>query len=83
MVERIKRDPTVKLDPHIGYSGLIYDSKEKEALKKIYTEYIDIGKKYNLPFLSLALTWRANPERIKKSVFNKHKNINKKWCGFY
>jgi homocysteine S-methyltransferase len=82
VVERIKRNPTVELDPHIGHSGLIYDSKAKEILKKIYTEYIDIGEKYNLPFLSLAPTWRANPERIKKSIFNKHKNINKDCVDF-
>ncbi|MCP3872927.1 MAG: homocysteine S-methyltransferase family protein [Desulfobacteraceae bacterium] len=82
VVERIKRDPSVNLDPHIAHSGLIYDSKGKEALKKIYSGYIDVGKKYNLPFLSLAPTWRANPERIKKSVFNKHENINKDCVDF-
>lgn len=82
VVERIKRDPTVELDSHIGHSGLIYDSKGKKVLKKIYTGYIDIGEKYNLPMLSLAPTWRANPERIKKSIFNKHKNINKDCVNF-
>ena len=82
VVERIKRDPTVELDPHIGHSGLIYDSKGRKVLKKIYTEYIDIGEKYNLPFLCLTPTWRANPERIKKSVFNKHENINKDCVDF-
>ena len=82
VVERIKRNPTVKLDPHIGHSGLIYDSKGREVLKKIYTEYIDIGEKYNLPFFSLAPTWRANPERIKKSFFSKHDNINKDCVEF-
>lgn len=82
VVERIKRDPTVELDPYIGHSGLIYDSKGREVLTKIYREYIDIGEKYNLPFLSLAPTWRANPERIKKSIFNKYENINKDCVDF-
>jgi len=82
MVERIKRDPSVDLDPYIAHSGLIYDSKGKEVLRKIYMEYMDIGKKYNLPMLSLAPTWRANPERIKKSIFSKYKNINKDCVEF-
>ncbi|MCP4761858.1 MAG: homocysteine S-methyltransferase family protein, partial [archaeon] len=82
VVERIKRDSTVELDPHIGHSGLIYDPMGKEVLKKIYTEYIDIGERYNLPFLSLAPTWRANPERIKKSIFSKYENINKDCVEF-
>ncbi|MHA2062397.1 MAG: homocysteine S-methyltransferase family protein [Candidatus Sifarchaeia archaeon] len=82
MVERINRDPSVCLDPYIAHSGLIYDSLGKEVLEKIYREYIDIGKKYNIPILSLAPTWRANPERIEKSIFSKHENINKDCVEF-
>ncbi len=82
VVERIKRDPSVNLDPDIAHSGLIYDVNGLKVLKKIYTQYIDIGQKYNLPFLSLAPTWRANPERIRQSVFKNHKNINKDCVDF-
>ncbi|MDM8541731.1 homocysteine S-methyltransferase family protein [Desulfococcaceae bacterium HSG9] len=82
VVERINRHPSVNLDPHICHSGLIYDSKGKAVLKEIYMEYLDIGKRYNLPMLSLAPTWRANPERIKQSVFSKYENINKDCVNF-
>jgi len=82
VVERINRHPSVNLNPHICHSGLIYDSKGKAVLKKIYMEYLDIGKKYNLPILNLAPTWRANPERINKSVFSKYENINKDCVNF-
>jgi homocysteine S-methyltransferase len=56
MIERIKRDEFVKLDPNIAHSGLIYDKKGREILRKIYTGYIDAGKKYDCPVLSLAPT---------------------------
>ena len=83
MIERIKRDETVKLDPYIAHSGLIYDKKGREILRKIYSRYIDVGKKYNCPVLSLAPTWRANPERIEKSAFkNKKKEINRDCVDF-
>jgi len=83
MIERIKRDEFVKLDPNIAHSGLIYDKKGREILRKIYSGYIDVGRKYNCPVLSLAPTWRANPERIEKSVFrNKRKEINSDCVDF-
>jgi len=82
VVERINRDPSVNSDPYICHSGLIYDSIGKAVLEKIYREYLDIGKRYNIPILSLAPTWRANPERIKKSVFSKYANINKDCVNF-
>jgi len=82
VVERIKRDPSVTLDPHIAHSGLIYDSKGKKVLEKIFKGYIDIGQRFNLPMLSLAPTWRANPERIKNSVFCRKNNINKDCVAF-
>ncbi|MFC1798628.1 homocysteine S-methyltransferase family protein [Thermodesulfobacteriota bacterium] len=82
MVERIRRDTSVDLDSFIAHSGLIYDKKGRDVLRKIYNEYISIGQEYNLPFMSLAPTWRANPERINKSVFFNYKNINKDCVDF-
>ncbi|MFC1815666.1 homocysteine S-methyltransferase family protein [Thermodesulfobacteriota bacterium] len=70
------------LDSFIAHSGLIYDKKGREVLRKIYNEYISIGQEHNLPFMSLAPTWRANPERINKSVFYNYKNINRDCVDF-
>jgi len=82
VVERIRRDVSVNLDPFIAHSGLIYDKKGREVLRNIYNEYISIGQEHNLPFMSLAPTWRANPERINKSAFYNYKNINKDCIDF-
>ena len=83
MVERINRNPSIELDPHIAHAGLIYNEKGRETLRQIYTSYIDVGKKYDCPFLSLTPTWRANPERIKQSEFHeKFETINKDCVNF-
>ncbi|MCU0287383.1 MAG: hypothetical protein MUF15_13440 [Acidobacteria bacterium] len=54
IVERIRRDPIVSLDPFIAHSGLIYDQQGRAALTRIYREYIDIARTYNLPMMSYA-----------------------------
>ncbi len=36
MVERIHRDTSVDLDSFIAHSGLIYNKKGREVLRKIY-----------------------------------------------
>ena len=82
MLERIRRDISVNLDPYIAHSGLIYDKKGRGVLRKIYNEYIRIGQKHNLPFITLAPTWRANPERINKSAFYNYKQINRDCVDF-
>ncbi|MBI9036367.1 MAG: homocysteine S-methyltransferase family protein [Bacteroidales bacterium] len=83
MVERVRREAPELFDPHIAHAGLVYSAKGREILENIYREYIDIACKYNLKMLSLAPTWRANPERIKQSVFRNQKNIiNQECIGF-
>ena len=67
VIERLHRDPSIDLDPHILHAGLIYDDEGRLALEKIYRQYIEIGLKFNLPLLLAAPTWRANPDRIKAS----------------
>jgi len=64
MVERIRRNPGVELDPEIAHAGLIYSESGRQALTELYQQYLSIGQHYNLPMLTLAPTWRANPERI-------------------
>ena len=51
VIERLNRDPSIDLDPHILHAGLIYEARGRMALEKIYRQYIDIGFKYNLPLL--------------------------------
>lgn len=75
VVERLRRDSLFSLDPYIANAGFIYKSEQKAALKKIYTEYIEIGRKKNLPIILFTPTWRANPERLKLAGLDK-KDVN-------
>jgi len=76
VIERLHRDPSIELDPHILNAGLIYDDLGRRALEKIYRQYIAVGLKYNLPILLSAPTWRANPDRIEASRFQLLETIN-------
>ncbi|MCP4491331.1 MAG: homocysteine S-methyltransferase family protein [Gammaproteobacteria bacterium] len=82
MVERINRDPVVELDPYIAHSCLIYEKNSREVLTRIYKEYIDIAREHRLPMLTMAPTWRANPERIEKSAFSHYETINEDCVRF-
>jgi homocysteine S-methyltransferase len=76
VIERLHRDPSIELDPHILNAGLIHENKGRRALEKIYRNYIGVGLKYNLPILLAAPTWRANPDRIEASGCRGHEKIN-------
>ena len=67
MVERVRRHPDVALDPEIAHAGLVYSDRGHNVLAGIYRQYLSIGRRHDLPMLTLAPTWRANPERIAKS----------------
>ncbi len=76
MLERLRRESSVELDPYIMHAGLIYDDVARNVVVKLHRQYIDIGIRFDLPFVVLAPTWRANPERIEKSDFRNKKDIN-------
>lgn len=67
MVERIRRHPDAALDPEIAHAGLVYSDSGRKVLSGIYRQYLSIGRRHDLPMLTLAPSWRANPERIEKS----------------
>jgi len=82
VIERLNRDDRIILDPYIVNSGLIYDPHGREALSTVYRQYIDIGFSYGLPMITLAPTWRANQERIRKSEFNHKSHLNAECVHF-
>jgi len=63
VIERLRRDPAVALDPHLLHAGLVYDPAAGERLGAIYRQYLEIGRAAGLPMLLGTPTWRANPER--------------------
>ncbi len=71
VIERLRRSSDCELDPHIVNSGFIYDRGQRAALSEIYRQYLDIGRKYNLPLLLSTPTWRASRERIQKAGYEK------------
>lgn len=68
--ERLKREYNIAFDEHVAMSGLVYNEHSRQALKEIYTEYVEIANRYNLPFMATTPTRRANKERVQLSGFD-------------
>jgi homocysteine S-methyltransferase len=67
VIERLRRETDLELDPQVLNTALIYDREGRLAMARIYAQYIEIAAKYRLPILVAAPTWRANPERTEKA----------------
>ena len=69
VVERVRRGAPDLLDPLLMNAPLIYSEAGRSLLHQIYSEYMEIGRVNDLPLLTLAPTWRANPDRLAASGF--------------
>jgi S-methylmethionine-dependent homocysteine/selenocysteine methylase len=67
LIERLRRDATVPLDPDVLHAGFIYDERGREALRHLYRQYLDIGSAADLPMIVCTPTWRANPIRLERA----------------
>jgi len=65
--ERLKREYNLQLDDNVGLAKLVYDPNGQFALKSIWQEYIQIAKAYQLPFLAMTPTRRANKECVDRA----------------
>ena len=65
VIERLRRDPRVKLDEHVLHTGFLYQPGGRALLSEMYREYLEIGRDAGLPLAALTPTWRANEERLK------------------
>ena len=68
--ERLKREYGIVFDECVAMAGLIYDSAGALALTALWKEYMEIARKYGLPFLATTPTRRANRERVQRSPFS-------------
>lgn len=68
--ERLKREYFLEIDKTIAMASLIYEEKGKFALKSLWEEYIDIARRYQLPFIATTPTRRANKERVESSGYD-------------
>ena len=75
LVERLKSEFNVELDPSINHTKLIYDNPK--ILETLYKQYINIGHKHNLPIMIMTPTRKVNFESTAKS-----KNIISDSCAF-
>jgi S-methylmethionine-dependent homocysteine/selenocysteine methylase len=70
--ERLKREYAITFDDRVAMAGLIYNTASKQAVLNIFSEYATIAEKYNLPFIAITPTRRANRERVMESNFNEN-----------
>ena len=80
--ERLHRDPSIHLDPHILHAGFVYTEWGRGVLEEIYRSYIDIGHAHNLPMIIFTPTWRANPDRLKAVGFWDDNTVNQDCVRF-
>lgn len=64
VVERLRRRPGLKLDPHVGHTAFLFDPAARSVMASIYKGYLAVAERFQLPLALLAPTWRANGERL-------------------
>ena len=64
VIERLRRNSDLELDPYLVNSAFIYEDAKRAALETICRQYLDIGREFGLPLLMSTPTWRASRERI-------------------
>jgi homocysteine S-methyltransferase len=67
VIERLRRSDDILLDEHVVNSALIYQEKGRLALESICRQYLETGRRYNLPLLLSTPTWRAGRDRIESA----------------
>jgi homocysteine S-methyltransferase len=65
VIENLRRDRLVRLDPDVANAGLIYDDAGRAALTDLYRRYVAVSIESRLAMLIETPTWRANPERLR------------------
>jgi len=62
--ERLRRRPGIELHPILFNTPLIYEKKGRTALEEIYQSYRQVARRWNLPVILCAPTWRVDKDRI-------------------
>ncbi len=64
VIERLRREFSVPLDPRVHHAGFVYSPEGRRVLENIYRQYLAIGARVSAPMIVFTPTWRANPERL-------------------
>ena len=60
VIERLRRNENLELDPYLVNAAFIYEDEKRAALESICRQYLDIGREFDLPLLLSTPTWRAS-----------------------
>ena len=74
--ERLKREFNIFPNSEIALAAHVYNKHSSEKLLSLFTQYINIAKKFELPIMITTPTRRANKERVLSSHF-KNNNVIK------
>jgi homocysteine S-methyltransferase len=77
VIERLRREPSVELDPDVLSAGLPFHPEGRAALARIHREYLDIAAATGLPMVVGTSTWRANPERVARALGRSCEEVNR------
>ena len=69
VLERVRRDPAIAVDPHILNGGLIYDPAGRARLAEIHGGYARSAREAGLPILMFTDTWRCSLRQLEASRF--------------
>jgi len=67
---RLRREYNLPYHDIVALADIIYRKGGKEALGTIWNQYIDVAKKYHLPFMATTPLRRANKERVFTAGFD-------------
>jgi homocysteine S-methyltransferase len=67
IVERIRRLDSSLLDPYLAHAPFVYSAAGRSILADLHRQYIEIGRRHDLPILVFTDTWRANYSRLEKA----------------
>ncbi len=69
ILERVRRDPSLALDPHILNGGFIYDTAGRARLAEVHRGYMSLAREAGLPILTFTDTWRCSQRAVDASAF--------------
>jgi homocysteine S-methyltransferase len=81
VLERVRRDPALALDPHVLNGGLIYDRLGRAKLAEIHGDYMRLARRAGLPLLAFTDTWRCSRKAVDASPF-RGRPVNEDHCRF-
>jgi homocysteine S-methyltransferase len=82
VVERLGREPSISLDPHILHAAMAGDVPGRQVLGCLYRGYLDAGRRHNLSMMVLTPTWRASAVRLARAGYTRIDLVNRQGYEF-